>query len=29
MSVPAANMTNWYNPSPVVQKTYQVQHTNL
>jgi hypothetical protein len=29
MAVPPASMSNWYNPSPVVQKTYQVQHTNM
>ena len=28
MAVPSASMTNWYVPSPVVQKTYQVQHVN-
>lgn len=28
MAVPPANMTNWYNVSPVAQKVYQVQHTN-
>ncbi|HEX3729607.1 MAG TPA: hypothetical protein VHV47_07365, partial [Opitutaceae bacterium] len=28
MAVPAASMTDWYNPSPVVQKAYQVQHLN-
>jgi hypothetical protein len=28
MAVPSASMVNWYVPSPVVQKTYQVQHVN-
>lgn len=28
MAVPAANMTDWFNPSPVAQRTYQVQHVN-
>ncbi|MGH7996468.1 MAG: beta strand repeat-containing protein [Opitutaceae bacterium] len=28
MAVPAANMTNWYNVSPVAEKTYIVQHVN-
>jgi hypothetical protein len=28
MSVPGAGMANWYAPSPVVQRTYQVVHVN-
>lgn len=28
MAVPTAGMTNWYAPSPVAQRSYQVQHVN-
>jgi len=28
MAIPSASATTWYAPSPVVEKTYQVQHVN-
>jgi hypothetical protein len=28
MAIPGATMTNWYAPSPIAQRTYQVVHVN-